>query len=387
MTSTRARSEKAVLVGTSDAIRAVNADIECAARTDAKVLISGETGVGKEVVSRLIHHRSQRARAPLVTLNCAGVPDTLLESELFGYARGSFTDAYRDKAGLLELASGGTVLLDEVGEMSTRMQSVLLRFLETGELQRVGADRVHARVDVRLISATNRNLRNQIDSGAFREDLFFRLNVIQIVVPPLRERLEDVPALVEYLAELCQGEHRVERSDFSADAMEYLCAYRWPGNVRELRNVVERALLRAKGRTVTAADLPREVRPLDTTAPIATDAPAAGQPIVARLLVQMLDEGESFWTAVYPLFVARDLTRDDLRAVIRTGLEMTHGSYRELVHRFNMPADDYKRFLGFLRKHDCHLPFQGFRAAAATLTPPRAHAVHRRPGSGSAPLA
>ena len=370
MTSTRARSEKAVLVGTSDAIRAVNADIECAARTDAKVLITGETGSGKEVVSRLVHTRSGRARAPLVTLNCAGVPDMLLESELFGYARGSFTDAYRDKAGLLELASGGTVLLDEVGEMSTRMQSVLLRFLETGELQRVGADRVHTRVDVRLISATNRNLRNQIDSGAFREDLFFRLNVIQIVVPPLRERLEDVPALVEYLAELSQSEHGIDRADFTPDAMDCLCAYRWPGNVRELRNVVERALLRARGRSVTAADLPREVHPVQTPAPVVGGLSSA-ESIASRLLVQMLDEGESFWTAVYPLFVARDLTRDDLRAVVRAGLELTQGSYRDLVHRFNMPADDYKRFLGFLRKHDCHLPFQGFRAAAATLASSR----------------
>jgi transcriptional regulator with GAF, ATPase, and Fis domain len=377
MTSTRARSERAVLVGTSDAIRAVNADIECAARTDAKVLITGETGSGKEVVSRLVHTRSGRARAPLVTLNCAGVPDTLLESELFGYTRGSFTDAYRDKAGLLELASGGTVLLDEVGEMSTRMQSVLLRFLETGELQRVGADRAHTRVDVRLISATNRNLRNQIDSGAFREDLFFRLNVIQIVVPPLRERLEDVPALVEYLAELCQSEHGIDRADFSADAMDCLCAYRWPGNVRELRNVIERALLRTHGRTVTAADLPREVHPALTQAPLVSDA-SAGQSVAARLLAQMLDEGESFWTAVYPLFVARDLTRDDLRAIVRTGLELTHGSYRDLVHRFNMPADDYKRFLGFLRKHDCHLPFQGFRAAAATLASSSSRAITPR---------
>lgn len=369
--STRARSDRAVLVGTSDAIRAVNADIECAARTDAKVLITGETGAGKEVVARLVHHRSTRARAPLVTLNCAGVPDTLLESELFGYSRGSFTDAYRDKPGLLELASGGTVLLDEVGEMSTRMQSVLLRFLETGELQRVGADRVHAHSDVRLISATNRNLRNQIDSGAFREDLFFRLNVIQIVVPPLRERLEDVPALVEYLAEVCQSEHQLATAEFSETALARLCAYRWPGNVRELRNVVERTLLHAQGRTVTEMDLPRELQSVATPATDAA-AEAAAPTVASQLLMQMLDRGESFWSVVYPPFVARDLTRDDLRAVIRGGLELTHGSYRDLVHRFNMPAEDYKRFLGFLRKHDCHLPFQGFRAAAAALAPGRA---------------
>src|SRR5581483_1185460 len=150
---------------------AVDEDIHCAARTDAKVLITGETGVGKELVARLIHLRSSRGAAPLVTINCAGVPDSLLESELFGYVRGSFTGAYRDKAGLLELAPNGTVFLDEVGEMSMRMQAVLLRFLESGELQRVGADRPHTRVNVRLVTATNRDLHKQIGSGAFREDL------------------------------------------------------------------------------------------------------------------------------------------------------------------------------------------------------------------------
>src|SRR5262249_47390960 len=157
------------LLGRSEAIRAIEADVECAARSDAKVLITGETGVGKEVVAKLIHQRSSRANAPLVTLNCAGLPDSLLESELFGHARGSFTGAYRDKPGLLEMGQSGTVFLDEVGEMSTRMQVVLLRFLETGEIQRVGGDRAHTRVNVRLITATNRDLPAQIVSGAFRE--------------------------------------------------------------------------------------------------------------------------------------------------------------------------------------------------------------------------
>ena len=162
------------LIGRSDAIRTLETDLECAARSDAKVLITGETGVGKEVVARLIHQRSARASAPLVTLNCAGLPDSLLESELFGHVRGSFTGAYRDKPGLLEMAPNGTVFLDEVGEMSTRMQVVLLRFLESGEIQRIGADRSHARVNVRLITATNRDLQAQIAAGGFREDLYFR---------------------------------------------------------------------------------------------------------------------------------------------------------------------------------------------------------------------
>src|SRR5262245_15001278 len=162
------RPQDVRLIGRSEAMRVLEADIECAARSDAKVLVTGETGVGKEVVSRLIHQRSPRASAALVTLNCAGLPDSLLESELFGHARGSFTGAYRDKPGLLEMAPNGTVFLDEVGEMSTRMQVVLLRFLESGEIQRVGADRSHARVNVRLITATNRDLQAQITAGVFQ---------------------------------------------------------------------------------------------------------------------------------------------------------------------------------------------------------------------------
>ncbi|MGH9408582.1 MAG: sigma 54-interacting transcriptional regulator, partial [Vicinamibacterales bacterium] len=182
------------LIGTSDAIRKAEEDIASAAPSSAKVLITGETGVGKEVVARLIHGRSARRLCPMVTVNCAGVPDTLLESELFGHDRGSFTGAYRDKPGLLEAAGNGTVFLDEVGEMSARMQAVLLRFLETGELQRVGTNRAQTRVDVRVIAATNRDLLAQVASGAFREDLYYRLNVIRIAMPPLRERREDVPA-------------------------------------------------------------------------------------------------------------------------------------------------------------------------------------------------
>src|SRR6187399_2638817 len=192
------RQQEPRFVGRSEVMRALEAEVDCAARSDAKVLITGETGVGKEVVARLIHQRSARSSAGMVTLNCAGLPDSLLESELFGHARGSFTGAYRDKPGLLEMAPNGTVFLDEVGEMSMRMQVVLLRFLESGEIQRVGADRSHTRMNVRLITATNRELEKEIASGAFREDLYFRLNVIRFAIPPLRERIEDVPLLVSH---------------------------------------------------------------------------------------------------------------------------------------------------------------------------------------------
>ena len=371
------RQPEVRLIGRSPAIQALESEIDSASRSDAKVLITGETGVGKEVVSRLIHHRSARAAAGLVTLNCAGLPDSLLESELFGHVRGSFTGAYRDKPGLLEMAPNGTVFLDEVGEMSMRMQVVLLRFLESGEIQRVGADRSHTRVNVRLITATNRDLEKEIQAGSFREDLYFRLNVIRFSIPPLRERAEDIPLLVRYYSDGFSQTHRVPALELTPDAMEALLAYRWPGNIRELKNVVERIVLRSAGRAVGAADLPPEIlrthapvpAPAEVHAPAATDVadtlPGTGR--ADELAAAMIKQGESFWSVVYPIFMSRDLTRTDLRKIIQIGLETTNGNYRLLVQLFNMAPQDYKRFLSFLRKHDCHLPFQRFRAVPARL--------------------
>src|SRR5687767_15868432 len=175
-----------VMVGTSPAVRGIEEEVHHAARTDAKVLVTGESGVGKEIVARLIHQRSNRCRGPLVTINCARFPDSLLESELFGHVKGSFTDAHRDKRGWLETANGGTIFMDEVGEMSLRMQALLLRFLETGEIQRVGSDRRLPPVDVRVVTATHRRLVEHITDKTFREDLYYRLNVVHIEVPPLR---------------------------------------------------------------------------------------------------------------------------------------------------------------------------------------------------------
>jgi transcriptional regulator with GAF, ATPase, and Fis domain len=358
------------LIGRSEALRNLETDLECAARSDAKVLVTGETGVGKELVARLIKERSARASAPLVTLNCAGLPDSLLESELFGHARGSFTGAYRDKPGLLEMAPNGTVFLDEVGEMSMRMQVVLLRFLETGEIQRVGGDRPQGRVNVRLITATNRDLQAGIQSGMFREDLYFRLNVIRLSIPPLRERIEDIPLLLDHYTRMYAQVHRAPSAEIPADAMDALVAYRWPGNIRELKNVVERMVLKAGMRPIAFGDLPSEI-----VRGVSLPRQESGvmPPRTTRgdeLADLMLKGQESFWSAVYPLFMSRDITRTDLRRVIQIGLERTSGNYRSLVQLFNMPVEDYKRFLSFLRKHDCHLPFQRFRAVPARYSPP-----------------
>src|ERR1043166_4446500 len=197
------------LIGASAAIAELKGEIERIARSDAKVLITGESGVGKEIVARAIFSASPRSDAPFVPVNCAGIPETLLESELFGHVKGSFTGAYRDKPGKLETAANGTIFLDEIGEMTLRMQGLLLRFLETGELQKVGAERMAMAPNVRAVAATNRDLRDLIAQGQFREDLFSRLNVTPRVVPPLRERREDIPELVGHFLENLRGRSRL----------------------------------------------------------------------------------------------------------------------------------------------------------------------------------
>jgi transcriptional regulator with GAF, ATPase, and Fis domain len=247
------------LVGCSKAIRAIESEVDCAARSDASVLITGETGVGKEAVARLIHDRSPRASAALVAVNCEGLPDVLVESELFGHMRGSFVGAYRDKPGLLEMSPNGSLFLDEVGELSLAMQAVVLRFLESGEIQRVGAGRAHANVNVRVIAATTRDFDAQIAAGLFREDLGSRLNGIRVTIPPLRERTEDIPLLVDHFLGSARRLHGARARTLSAAALSALIAYRWPGNVRELKNVVERMVLRATGPTVQPSEVPAEV--------------------------------------------------------------------------------------------------------------------------------
>ena len=369
------------LIGTSQAIRLIESQVDDAARCEAKVLITGESGVGKEVLARLIHQRSPRRLARLLTLNCAGLPDSLLESELFGHVRGAFTGAYRDKAGLLELGHRGTVFMDEVGEMSLRMQAVLLRFLETGEIHRVGADRAQTRADVRVIAATNRNLLDQIAKHEFREDLYFRLNVIHMAMPPLRERREDVSAmLTHFLCVYCQRQ-QIPVPELTPDAMTRLVNYHWPGNVRELKNVVQRITLRKWAAPITVADLPPEITP---PPPVTVEQTRACYDEV--LFDRLTKHGDSFWTTVYEPFMARDLTRDDLRGLIRMGLEHTHGSYRLLLELFHMPATDYKRLLNFLRAYDCQMPNFHLRAISARADAAAAAAPQPAAVSGGSPL-
>jgi transcriptional regulator with PAS, ATPase and Fis domain len=353
------------LIGHSAAITELRGELEYAARSDAKVLVTGESGVGKEVLARLIHRRSPRAHAQLVTINCAGLPDSLLESELFGHVRGSFTGAYRDKPGLLETSHNGTIFMDEVGEMSLRMQALLLRFLESGEIQRVGAERAQAHVNVRVIAATNRNLIERIASKDFREDLYYRLNVIHLTVPTLRDRRDDIPDLLYHFIAYYALRHAMPAPQVTPEAMAQLVAYSWPGNVRELRNFVERLVLRARNGVILPGDLPVEIAPPSAPPPAIRET--ARSSMLDRMYDRMVNRHESFWTVVYEPFMLRDMTRDDLRALVSRGLEQTRGSYRILVQLFNMSEADYKRFLNFLRKHECQMPFQRFRNLPARL--------------------
>jgi len=365
------------LVGTSPVMRDIEDEIVCASRSNAKVLITGESGVGKEVVARLIHQRSDRSHSPLVTINCAGVPDTLLESELFGHMRGAFTDAYRDKRGWFDQAHGGTIFMDEVGEMSLRMQALLLRFLESGEIQRVGSDRINSKVDVRVIAATNRDLMARIADKSFREDLYYRLNVIHLAIPPLRDRRDDIVPLFTHFCRLYSQRHKLPQPVIAPETLERIVAYRWPGNVRELKNVAERVVVRSRSGVVNPTDLPREVSSACVEMPASAAQPVRTRRTSEVLLERMFVGGESFWTVVYEPFMSRDITREDLRAIVTTGLEQTRGNYKALVQSFNLEPTDYKRFLNFLRKYQCHMPFQRFRSARIRVDEPAREELNR----------
>jgi len=242
------------LVGDSQKIKQLREQIEMAAKSNSRVVILGESGSGKELVAHILHQNSNRTEKPFIEMNCAAIPQELIESELFGHEKGSFTGAFERKKGKFELADEGTLFLDEVGDMSLSTQSKVLRVIETQEFQRVGGSR-NIKVDVRIISATNKDLIEEVKKGAFREDLLYRLNVIPIMVSPLRERKEDIPALVEHFLDSFAAEYGQKPKKVSPDAIKILEAYDWPGNIRELRNVIERLVIMTSSNTITAKNI------------------------------------------------------------------------------------------------------------------------------------
>jgi two-component system response regulator HydG len=262
------------LVGNSAGIREVTRMIEAVAYSAATVLVTGESGTGKELVARALHARSPRRAQPFVALNCGALTETLLESELFGHVKGAFTGAQRDQKGLFDAADGGTIFLDEIGDIPPPTQVRLLRVLQEGEIKRVGAaDSV--RVDVRVIAATHRDLPKLVKAGKFREDLFYRLNVINIPLPPLRERVDDVPLLAHHFLRRYAERLGKKVRSLAPETIELLSGYRWPGNVRELENAIERAVVLCRGDTVLQTDLPPAIT--GRTAPLVREAPVGGE--------------------------------------------------------------------------------------------------------------
>src|SRR5689334_737533 len=247
------------MIGDSAAMAQVRSMIARVAGSDARVLVTGESGTGKELVAAAIHAGSTRRDRPFVRVNCAAIPRDLVESEMFGHERGAFTGATDRRIGRFELANRGTLLLDEIGDLGAEAQAKLLRAIESGEIERVGGSKP-IRVDVRILSATNKDLTRAVADGAFREDLYFRLNVIPLAIPPLRERPDDIPALVRHFSTLHRGRTGQPLTSWSAEALDLLARHRWPGNIRELANIVERLAILHPGREVTADDI-REVLP------------------------------------------------------------------------------------------------------------------------------
>lgn len=288
------------LVGASAALRQIVSQIELVAPTEASVLILGETGTGKELVAREIHRRSQRSGGPLIRVNCASVPRELFESEFFGHVKGAFTGAVKDRAGRFETADGGTMFLDEIGEIPLEMQSKLLRVLQDKVYERVGEDRTRS-ANARIIGATNRDLKKAIAAGRFREDLYYRLHVFPIQVPPLRERREDIPLLAAHFLELSVRELKCAKPRLTRAAITRLQGYDWPGNVRELRNVIERAVILARGGS------------LDFDLPVTVSNAAASRPASPPRSTTGAEPGPAFLTETE----LRQRERDNLLAVLQ----------------------------------------------------------------------
>jgi transcriptional regulator with GAF, ATPase, and Fis domain len=303
------------MVGTSSAMQAVYEQVHLVARSRATVLLTGESGTGKELVAKAIHCNSDRGSKAFVRLSCASLPETLLESELFGHEKGAFTGAVGRKEGRFELADGGTIFLDEVGEIPLGLQVKLLRVLQEREFERLGG-KTTLKVDVRVVAATNRNLAREVREGRFREDLYYRLNVVPIHLPPLRERREDIALLAHHFLRRFCGENQKEIKGFSREALPVLTRYDWPGNVRELENAVERMVVMARGDAIETADLPPELS--DGPQPAAGGEAQTLEGAVSRL-------AESLFAAPPPEGVLRAVVDRVEGVLVREALDRAQG--------------------------------------------------------------
>jgi DNA-binding NtrC family response regulator len=279
------RSEPSLLVGESEAMRRVTELSDEVARSEVTVLIEGESGTGKEIVARSIHLKSARADKPFISVNCAALPEQLLEAELFGHVKGAFTGAVADKPGRFQLADGGTLFLDEIGDLSPKGQGDLLRVLEDGTFRVVGGTKM-MRVNVRVVAATNKKLQEAVVAGKFREDLLYRLQIVPITIPPLRERAEDIPLLIESFLEHFTSKHKRRRKKLSAEALQLCQRFPWPGNVRQLRNMIERLVITGKTATIEVSELPDFLRAHDQNATTFTIRPGMSLAEVEKILIR-----------------------------------------------------------------------------------------------------
>jgi len=279
------RSEPSLLVGDSEAMRKVTQLSDEVARSEVTVLIEGESGTGKEIVARSIHLKSARAEKPFISVNCAALPEQLLEAELFGHVKGAFTGAVADKPGRFQLADGGTLFLDEIGDLSPKGQGDLLRVLEDGTFRMVGGTKM-MRVNVRVVAATNKKLQEAVVAGKFREDLLYRLQIVPVTLPPLRDRAEDIPLLIESFLEHFTSKHKRRRKKLSAEALQLCQRFPWPGNVRQLRNMIERLVITCKNATIEVGELPDFLRIHDQNATTFTIRPGMSLAEVEKLLIR-----------------------------------------------------------------------------------------------------
>ncbi|MFC2172348.1 sigma 54-interacting transcriptional regulator [Acidobacteriota bacterium] len=315
----------------------------------SSVMLLGESGTGKELIAKAIHYNGIRKDKNFVAINCAALPSELLESELFGHVRGAFSGAASDKKGLMETADGGTIFFDEISELDFNLQAKLLRAVEESSIRRVGDTRPRT-IDVRIICASNKNLKDEVEKEKFRKDLYYRLNVITIHLPTLRERPDDIPVLSEYFLDKMNRKLVKDLKGFEAEVLERFSAYHWPGNVRELENIIERAVVLADGPKISLDDLPEDI-PLLSDGAGTKDANHAQ---AVTLFKAMADGGQKFWDVIRKPFLDREISRNLVKEVVMLGLMRTEGSYKKLAELFNV-GDQYKKFHGFLKNNDCHV--------------------------------
>ena len=340
------------MVGNSKVMRDVYFHVEAAARSGATVLVEGESGTGKELVARAIHKSSARASGPFIAVDCGAIPETLIESELFGSQKGAFTGAVTDRQGLFEAANKGTIFLDEIGNTTPSLQAKLLRAIQEREIRRIGETRSRP-VDVRLIAATNCDLDKLVQEKRFRRDLLYRLKVLHIELPALRNRREDIPRLAQSFLERLNAANKTKKH-FAASFFDGLSTYKFPGNIRELHNIIERSFILSSSNAITGVPIENK------------DRESASSDDVSAWFSNLTDGKMNFWSAVHDKYKKRDISRETITALVDLGLKSTRGSYKALASSFHIDRKEYRRFMDFLRRNQCHLDFRPYRKGAAT---------------------